>query len=204
LCALFIKSVSFLEAQQLQYGPEAGFNLSGAIVKDPGGDPHGTPLPGFQLGGFVEYSPPNPNFSVGGRLLFSYEGYMPTIYDTKATIHVSFIKIPLNVIYKSSGTDSKWKFGLGPYFGIGVGGHYTDENTTGKIKINFGNNANNDDLKRVDIGADLMAAYEVTDQIWIRGTFDFGLANYLTPGSTQDASAHSLSFGITGYYLLSK
>ncbi|HLK30797.1 MAG TPA: porin family protein [Puia sp.] len=200
-CFFFIVS---LKAQNLQYGAEIGINLSGAIVKDPGADPHGTPNVGFQLGGFGEYALTSPHLAVGARVLFSYEGYKPVIYDTKASVRVSFIKIPINLIYKSGNKDAKWSFGIGPYFAFGVGGHYTSDNTTEKIKIHFGNNPDEDDLKRLDIGVDLMAAYKINDKISLRAAFDFGVINYLTPGSTEDASAHCLSFGITGCYSLSK
>ncbi|MBS1932484.1 MAG: PorT family protein [Bacteroidetes bacterium] len=200
---LFLFFSSFVTAQKLQYGGELGINMSGAIVKDPGGDPKGTPLPGFQLGAFGEYMLPSSHLAVGARLLYSYEGYKPDVFDTKATVRVSFIKIPLNLIYKGSDKNAKWSFGFGPYFAFGIGGHYQMEGDD-KVKINFGSNPDKDDLKRVDIGADLMAGYKVNDQIMIRAAFDFGLINYLTPGSSNDASARALSFGITGCYSLGK
>ncbi|HVM88713.1 MAG TPA: outer membrane beta-barrel protein [Puia sp.] len=200
-CFIFIEN---LKAQNLQYGAELGINLSGATVKDPGGDPHGTPGVGFQLGGFGEYALTSPHLAVGARVLFSYEGYKPVIYDTKASVHVSFIKIPINLIYKSGGKNGKLSIGVGPYFAFGVGGHYTSDNTNEKIKIHFGSNPDEDDLKRVDIGVDLMACYKLNDKICVRASFDLGAINYLTPGSTADASAHCLSFGITGCYSLSK
>jgi hypothetical protein len=196
---LFFISISNLSAQNFQFGAEAGPNLSGATVKDPGGDPKGTPLPGFQLGGFVEYALPSPSLSIGARLLFSYEGYDVDIYDTKASIHVSFLKIPINLIYHAGKKSGTWFFGLGPFFNPAIGGHYVSQGN--KVTIQFGNNGNNDQLKRVDIGADLMAGYRITDNIQVRAAFDFGLINYLTPGSTTDASAHRLSLGITAVYL---
>jgi hypothetical protein len=199
ITALSLISITSLSAQNFQFGAEVGPNLSGAIVKDPGADPKGSPLPGFQLGGFAEYVLSGPNLSIGARLLFSYEGYDANIYDTKASIHVGFLKIPINLIYKPGKGTGTWFFGLGPYFNPGLGGHYISQGN--KVSIQFGNDGNKDDLKRVDIGADLMVGYRVTDNILLRAAFDFGLINYLTPGSTTDASAHTLSFGITAGYL---
>jgi len=199
LTILFLISFTSLSAQNFQFGAEAGPNLSGATVKDPGGDPKGSPLPGFQIGGFAEYALSAPSLSIGARLLFSYEGYDVNIYDTKASIHVSFLKIPINLIYNAGKGPGTWFFGLGPYFNPGLGGHYVSQGN--KVSIQFGNNANSDQLKRVDIGVDLMAGYRITDNILLRAAFDFGLINYLTPGSTMDASAHSLSLGITAGYL---
>lgn len=190
-------------AQQLDYGAVAGFNLSGAIVKDPGGNPKGTPLPGFQLGGYVSYQLPSPHLAIAANLLFSYEGYQPDIYDTKANVRVSFLKIPLNLVYKPLLKDNKWSIGLGPYFGFGIGGHYKT-NGGNQVKINFGSNGNVDDLKRMDLGMDLLAAYQVDKNISIRAAFDYGLIDYLTPGSSQNASAHCLNLGITGSYRLAK
>lgn len=203
LSLLFILSVIFAEglyAQKIKFGAEAGANLSGAIVKDPGGNPSGTPLPGFQLGGFAGLALPAKSLSVNARLLFSYEGYKADVYDTKATIHVSFLKLPVNLVYKPGDASGKWFIGLGPYLAAGIGGHYVSQDT--KVSIHFGSNADNDDLKRFDIGADLMGGYQATDKILVRAAFDIGIINYLTPGSTADASAHTLSFGITAAYLL--
>ena len=192
---------SSLHAQQFQFDGELGVNVTGAFVKDPGGNPHGSPLPGLQLGLSAQYPLPSSHLGIGARLLYSNEGYQPIVYDTKATIHVSFLKIPVNLLYRSA-KDTKWTFGLGPYFAFGLGGNYKSDNTNNnKIKINFGNNPDKDDLKRMDLGADLMAGYQLNDQFMVRGALDMGLIDYLTPGSSQNASAHSFSFGISICYL---
>lgn len=200
---IFLLCIPALYAQQFSYGAELGINGSGAIVKDPGGNPKGTPAIGFQLGGYAGYSLPTPHWSLSARLMYSYEGYQPDIYDTKATVRVSFLKIPVDLVYRPVLKDGKWVIGLGPYLGFGIGGHYST-NGGSKVKINFGSNGDKDDLKRVDFGADLMAGYQVDKNILVRAAFDFGLINYLTPGSTADASAHCLNLGITACYSLGK
>ncbi len=187
-----------LEAQQIQYGGEAGINISGAIAKVPGTSSHGTPLPGIQLGAFAQLPLGTSPFTIGARFLYSNESYKPDIDNIKANIHVSFLKLPVNVIYKPAAKNSPWEFGLGPFFGFGIGGHYTREDVNGKTKINFGSNPDKDDLKSLDIGADLMACYKLNDMLAIRGAFDAGLINYLAPGAVSDA--HSLSFGISLCY----
>ncbi len=202
---IFIACCSFSSyhvcAQKVEYGAELGVNVSGAFVKDPGGDPHGSPLPGLQLGAYADLPLSPSGLAVEARLLYSSEGYKPVIYDTKASVRVSFLKIPVNIILKPADKDAKWKFGLGPFFALGIGGHYKREDVSAdKIKINFGNDPDNDDLKRMDIGADLMAGYTVNNNLMVRAALDFGLINYLTPGSTANASAHSLSLGITLVY----
>jgi hypothetical protein len=201
IATVFLISTARLYAQTIQFGAEAGLNLSGATLNDPGADPKAAPSPGFQLGGFAGYALPNPHLSLGARLLYSYEGYDPYLYGTKVSIHVGFLKIPINIIYKAHEGTGRWFFGIGPYFAPGLAGHYTAQGN--RTTIHFGNNPLNDELKRVDIGADLMAGYQVDEKILLRASFDFGIINYVTRGSTGDnASAHTLNLGITAGYLI--
>ncbi len=201
LFSIFFFSFLTLKAQHIQYGPELGINVSGALVKVPGASAKGSPLPGFQAGVFALLPFTSPNLALGARLLYADEGYKPDIYQTRATIRVSFLKVPVNLIYKPAGNHAKWEFGVGPYFAYGISGHYTRNDVNGgQIKINFGNDPNRDDLKKIDMGADLMAGYNLHDKILIRGALDAGLVNYLAPGSVSNA--HCLSLGITVCYLL--
>lgn len=194
-------SISTTSAQKFQVGAELGPNISGAIVKDPGGDPSGKPLFGVQAGAFAGYRFSSGTTGLGARLLYSYEGYKATVYDTKSTIHVSFVKIPIDFEYHPGGMKGKWVIGLGPYFGLGVGGKYTNEQD-GKIKIHFGSDENKDELKRLDIGADLMGGYKINNKLLVRADAEYGIVDYLTPGSTAVASAHTMSFGLTAAYSL--
>jgi hypothetical protein len=198
---LSLISSTGLYAQNIQFGAEAGLNLSGATLKDPGASPKASPSPGFQIGTFAGYALPNPHLSLGARLLFSYEGYDPNLYGTNVSIHVSFIKIPVNLIYKAHEGSARWFFGIGPYIAPALGGHYFAQGN--KTTIHFGNDPLNDELKRIDIGANLMAGYQVDEKILLRASFDFGIINYVTPGSTGDnASAHTLNLGITAGYII--
>jgi hypothetical protein len=191
--------VTGIYAQNIQFGAEAGLNLSGALLKDPGASPKGTPSPGIQLGAFAGIGLPTPHLSLGARLLFSYEGYDPNLYGTRVSIHVGFLKIPVNLIYKAHEGTARWFFGIGPYLACGLGGHYVAQGN--KTIIQFGNDPIKDNLKRIDIGADLMAGYQIDERILLRATFDFGVINYVTKGSTEDnASAHCLNLGISAGY----
>jgi len=203
LLSIFLSVLSgcSLVAQQFQFGGEIGLNLSGATLNDPGADPKGPPAPGFQIGAFGTVAIPVAHLSVGARLLYSYEGYSTNLYGYPVSIHVGFLKIPINLIYKSTEKDNKWFFGIGPYIAPSLGGHYYAQNH--RTTILFGNNAINDNLKRVDIGADLMAGYQINEKIFVRASFDFGLINYVTPGSTADnAKAHTLNLGLTAGYVI--
>src|SRR5215813_11874089 len=123
-----------LKAQDIQLGALGGINLSGAHVKQD--DPiKGSPMPGFELGVFADIPLTDKKFSFRPALMYSYEGYKVNEFDVNAHIHVSFIKIPLPIIYHSQLAQKKMFFGFGPFLGFGLSGKYsrTDINETVKI-----------------------------------------------------------------------
>jgi len=188
------------KAQKFTYGADLGPNFSGAIIKT---DTHatGTPGLGFQFGGFVELSLTD-ELSVRPRLLLSYERYVPHMYGDEYPIHVTFLKLPVDVVLRPSSLP-KWFFGIGPYLAAGLSGKYSSKDVGYKSSIGFGSDPDNDEAKRFDAGIDLVAGYRVRDNIILTANFDFGIVNYLNTAYFTASSAHTLNLGITAGYLLS-
>jgi len=185
-------------AQTITFGPEIGPNLSGAIVKT---DTHvsGGPGLGFEFGAFAELPFSKSHFSLRPRLLYSDESYSPNLYGQKYPIRVSFLKIPIDVIYRAAPGVHKWFFGVGPYLGMGLSGTYN--NGAYKTDIHFGSDPDNDPAKRMDIGLELIAGYQLTEKIVLSANFDGGLINYLNHNYFTGATAHTLNLGITAGYV---
>lgn len=186
-------------AQSISFGPEIGPNLSGALVKT---DTHvsGGPGLGFELGGFAELSLPSSHFSIRPRLLYSDESYSPNMYGQHFPIRLSFLKIPIDVVYRTAPGAHKWFFGAGPYFGLGLSGTYKNVGYT--QDIHFGSDPDNDEAKKVDIGLELIAGYQLTEKIVLDASLDGGIINYAnTQYFTDDPKVHTLNLGITGGYV---
>ncbi|MEP7372804.1 MAG: porin family protein [Chitinophagaceae bacterium] len=192
-------------SQPPQFGIQAGINFSGASAKNENEKFKGSPLPGLEAGAFADV-PLTGNLFFRPQAIFSYERYKPKIDPFDANIHVFYFKIPLTVVYHSSLADGKLSFGLGPYIGWALSGKYHRsgggfENVS--TKINFGNDENEDDLKSLDAGVNLLACYQLKKTISAIAKFDLGITN-ISPGSA-DIVYHTRSFSVgIGYWLEKK
>jgi hypothetical protein len=200
LLLVAVMAALLAKAQKFTYGADLGPNFSGAIIHT---DTHatGTPGVGFQLGGFVEL-PFTDALSLRPRLLLSYERYVPHMYGDEYPIHVTFLKLPVDVVLRPSSLP-KWFFGAGPYLAAGLSGAYSSKGNGFKSSIGFGSDADNDEAKRFDAGIDLVAGYMIRDNIILTANFDFGIVNYVNTAYFTASSAHTLNLGITAGYLLS-
>jgi hypothetical protein len=197
---VLIACVSFFQcllAQDIKFGALAGLNLSGAHVKQD--DPiKGSPMPGFELGVFADIPFTDKKFSFRPALMYSYEGYKVNEFDIDAHIHVSFIKLPMPVIYHSTIAQNKMFFGFGPFVEYGLSGKYSRTDIHTSEKIYFGNDKNIDDLKRFDAGACFLVGYQLQSNLFLSGKFDLGLINI----SDLDAKISTRSFGVTVAYVI--
>src|SRR6202000_2861203 len=91
--------------QNITYGAEAGINLSGAHAVEPGVVFHGSPGIGFALGGFADIPLEGTPLSIRPKLYFSRERYTPILFGDKTPFALSYINIPIPVIYHSTLAD---------------------------------------------------------------------------------------------------
>ncbi|MGC4034577.1 MAG: porin family protein [Chitinophagaceae bacterium] len=198
-------------SQDVHFGALFGPTLSGSTVKYPTYEvksPH--PGAGFDIGVFAEI-PLQKQLSFRPSLTYSLERASAVIEGDKAKVHVSFIKIPLDVIYHSTSMDNKLSFGIGPYIAYNLGGKYNWAETRTN-SIAFGSDEDTDfgrTYKRVDVGLDLFAGYQFNKQILFSAKFDYGLLNMVhmteDPDEAHLAKIHTLCFGVAvGYILGSK
>jgi Outer membrane protein beta-barrel domain len=184
----------------MQFGATGGFNLSFASAKEPGVVFHGSPGVRYAIGGFMDMALPNKNFSFRPSLLFSRESYAPVLYGDKTPIHISYINLPLTVIYHSSLMENHLFFGLGPYLAYALSGKYTNRGET--TKIVWGSNPDKDDGKPLDIGLNLVAGYELQKNIILTAKFDLGIKQV---AAETDVKVHTRNFGVTcGYFFMNK
>jgi len=184
-------------SQNIQVGAVGGINISFASAKEPGVVFHGTPGIRYAVGGYADIELPYEKFSVRPSLLFSRESYAPVLYGDKTPIRISYLTLPLPVIYHSDLMGKKLSFGLGPYLAYALAGKYTNRGET--TKINWGSNPNKDDGKPLDIGVDMQVAYQFQENIFFAIRFDLGLKQI---SDEIDTKVHTRNFGITCNYLL--
>lgn len=172
LLALATTALSLTSKAQISYGVRAGINFQNLNGKDYSGkDLDNKIKTGFHIGVNAEI-PFVPDFYIQPGLLFSTKGAKQD--DPASTedlkINLSYIEVPINLLYKPSFGPGKLLLGFGPYIGIAVGGKTKEGDQ--KMDIKFDNNvtiseynAKYNYAKRMDFGGNLLVGYELAKKI---------------------------------------
>jgi hypothetical protein len=191
----------------IQFGAMVGPSLSGAIVKYPAYQVSGArPGLGFEIGGFADIPLPNKLYSFRPSLSYSLERASAVVEGDRSSVHISFIKLPLDVIYHSKAMEGRLFFGAGPFLAYNLGGKYNWANTRVQ-SISFGSDQGDygRTYKRLDVGINLLGGYQLNKQIVFGAHFDFGLLNMIhmteDPDEAHKASIRTLNFGVTAGYV---
>lgn len=191
---------------QVQFGGSIGLNLSGAIVKYPAYQVSGArPGVGFEIDGFADVPLPNKQYSFRPSLSYSLERASAVVEGDRSSVHISFIKLPLDLVYHSSSMENRLFFGAGPFLAYNLGGKYNWSNTRVQ-SISFGSDQGDygRTYKRLDLGLDLLGGYQLNKQVVFGAHFDFGLLNMVHTMEDPDAkkaSIRTLNFGVTMGYV---
>lgn len=122
----------------------------------------------------------------------------------KASINVNTIEIPLNLVYNAGGTSGSFFFGAGPSLAFAISGKvkFDDGSTSVEENLKFGN-TDNDDIKGMDLGLNIMTGYCFQNGLLCAVNYNRGLSN-LVPGGSANGTTKSNYFGIKLGYLLNK
>jgi hypothetical protein len=202
---------------QVNFGIKAGVNLANMIMKDDDNtysDDYKSKL-GFQVGPVVEFGF-NDMISLETGLLLSTKGYkvedsgsdMGINWEYDDKINIMYLNIPVNARVGFGVGGMRIYGAVGPYFGVGLSGKYKGEYTlNGETEeeeedLDFGNDEDESDLKRLDYGLSIGAgaafgAFEVGLN------YDLGLAN-LSPNTENGNKINNRVFSITAAYKFGK
>jgi hypothetical protein len=202
---------------QVSYGLTAGMSYSNYLLVKK------TPLvpatirsnfkskAGFTAGGFV-------NIPLAKTLYFQpgvnyvQKGFTETFPETREKIiaYIYNIEVPLNFVYKTNNKkgdrfSENLMLGVGPTISMAMAGKatYNSEEDTETTNLKFGNNEEEDDMKAIDIGANVMMGVQTQSGILIMANYNLGISNLL-PGDTKDNSLKSHYWGIKLGYVFNK
>lgn len=160
------------------FGVRAGVNLQNINGKDTQGDNLENKLTtGFHAG--VNYEIPvgtDVYFQPG--LLFSTKGSKLEMGDPLVSkLSLSYIELPLNLIFKPLLGTGHMLLGLGPYLGYGVGGKATDRDFDVEFQSEVLENDPDDViyLKAFDAGANFIIGYEFANMLSFQLNAQLGL-----------------------------
>jgi hypothetical protein len=193
------------KAQNVTYGVRAGINFQNLNGEDAAGHDYSYDMrTGFNIGVNAEV-PVAPDFYVQPGLLFSTKGAKWNVTNNSdLKIKLSYVEIPINVLYKPALGPGKLLLGFGPYIGIGVGGKI--KGTGSDVDVQFKNDASSTEVyrtyKRMDFGGNLLAGYELSSKISFQLNAQLGMTNLMPKidGKKTDAKLKNTGFGFSVGY----
>jgi hypothetical protein len=197
LIILVSSGIATARAQDIHWAIQGGLNLSGGIAKETGVTIKGGPSLGYALGVLADIPLANPKWSIRPALSFQHEASNADIFDNGTYIRVNYFNLPIDVVYHPDFAEKRWVFGLGPWFGYGLSGKYTQGGAT--FKIDFGSSDVND-AHRLDLGIDLMAGYQLKPGMMLTAKFDYGLKD--VSAQSDFVTIYTRSFGVNFVYWL--
>lgn len=188
-----------------------GINFQNLNGKDSDGDKlENDLLVGYHAGINLQI-PLAPEFYFQPGLLFSAKGAKNTSGSVTSTYKLSYIELPLNLVYKGMLGDGYILFGFGPYLGYAVGG--SAKFASGSVEVNrdieFINVVeSNDDpfspyFKSMDIGGNILFGYEMAGGLFFQLNSQLGMVK-INPEDrriTDDkTSVKNTGFGLSAGY----
>ncbi len=200
----------------ISFGVVAGFDMTNLNGKDDNGNKLKNKLqPAYHIGVNVEI-PIADEFYVQPNIIFARKGAKaaPLVGQNSTTrTHISYIDVPINLVYKGVVGNSYIMLGGGPYIAFGVGGKVkvTGGSTTVERSIKFKSSISatealsNPYVKRIDAGANLFFGYGLSENLSIQLNTQLGLVNInsnVKEVANTKATLKNTNFGISiGYRL---
>jgi hypothetical protein len=205
LVLMFIGEVSFAQG----FGLKGSFNFFNLSQKDGSGNTiENKMIPVLDAGLFYEI-PVAPEFCIRPELLYTLKGAkMDKIVDTKT--HLSYVELPVLLLYKGALSDGYVLLGFGPYLSMGVSGTIKTSNLNYDIKfkndITAVESLTGAFFRPLDFGGKIMVGYEFGIGLSAAINASYGMSN-INPkiaGDKPEATTRNVGFGLTLGYRFGK
>jgi hypothetical protein len=155
-----------------------------------------------------------PDFYFQPGLLFSTKGAKNESNILTTTYNLSYIEMPLNLVFKPRLGNGFITLGFGPYVGYGISGKVTQETSLGEIErdVEFRNSVEASEsplagpyFRPFDAGGNIFAGYELSNGIFLQLNTQLGMLN-INPEDKRitdnKTSVKNTGFGLSlGYRL---
>jgi len=171
-------------------------------------------IPGFNVGVNAEI-PIAPTFFIQPGVLFTTKGAkleQTSGQSYESTVHLSYIEIPVNVVYKPLLGTGRLIAGFGPYVDFGIGGKIkyegsgapADKDIKFQKSISSSDNTTNTAYYRgFGAGANVLFGYEFANKLSFQLNAQLGLTDINPKNdavSSSNAKATNTGFGISAGY----
>lgn len=206
--ATFLLAIAgYSQTGRPSFGVRAGVNFQNLNGKQGNGDQLENDLKvGFNAGVNAEL-PVAPDFYLQPGILFSTKGARQNnaFGNEDAKIKLSYIEVPVNLLYKPLLGEGRLLLGFGPYIAYGIGGKYEIGDVSRDIKWeNEISGAQTVDpyFKRLDAGANLLFGYELSSKLSAQLNAQLGLLkiNPRITGQDDESTTKNTGFGVSVGY----
>lgn len=133
-------------------------------------------------------------YSIKGAKFDDDESYGTITVKDENNITLHYFEVPLNLqYYFNDPSEGRFFVGVGAYLGVAFSGknkfHSEASGTTTDtvIKYHFGDDYNDNDLRRFDFGAQVNVGYLLRSGIFFRGMYQQGITNMAPHGNRPPA-----------------
>ena len=201
---------------QVKFGIHGGVNFQNINGKDDTGTKFDNGLMVGFHGGFNASVPIAPDFYFQPGLMYSMKGsnndfgqiIVKASGDFTTITKLSYIEMPLNLLFRPQFSKGHILLGFGPYLAYGVGG--SQDTSIGIFSLNqkvkFKNNVTSEDdqvnnayYRPFDAGANIFCGYEMSIGLYLQLEAQLGLLK-INPdyeGTTSDEIKRNTGFGVT-------
>jgi hypothetical protein len=190
------------------FGLKAGVNFQNLTGRDEFDDKLDNKLKtGLALGVNAQI-PVATDFYIQPGIEFNQKGAKSN--DGNMKVNLSYIDIPVSLVYKPLVGNGHVIFGFGPYIGFGIGGKVKGEGFESDVE--FQNEVSASEavsgtpyFKRIDAGANIFAGYEMSNKISLQLNTQLGLIKInpkLEGASDDNSSVKNTGFGVSVGYRL--
>lgn len=202
------------QTSEIKFGVKAGLNLAKTTLSGSSSNTQEKDgskfLASFHFSGLVDI-PISKSFSVQPGLNLSGKGGKSEYgsedlgIKIEGTDNIMYLEIPVNAVFKTKA----FYIGAGPYAAYAVSGKVKRETTTYlggtstttkyEDDIEFGNDKDNDDLKPIDFGLNVLTGYQLSNGVNIGANYGLGLTNLRPEGDSTNKKANSVISLSIGY-----
>ncbi|MEI6946234.1 porin family protein [Paraflavisolibacter sp. H34] len=187
-------------AGRTTFGIRAGVNFQNINGKDADDDKlKNDLLTAFHAGINVEI-PVGTGTYIQPGALYSVKGAK---WENKSETKISYVEIPVNLIYKPVVGTGNMVLGFGPYVGFGISGKQKDSDGD-EMDIKFTNEYEvsltnpQPQYRRMDAGANFLAGYEFANRLSFQLNAQLGLTD-INPKIPENLGGDNINFRNTGW-----
>ena len=191
---------------QASFGVKAGLNFSNMNAKYAGNkDDDAKFKPGINIGAFADIAFSD-MLGLETGLNIETKGNMYKDKDEEEVLGTKIktkYKQTTNILYFTIPVDVKLTFGniyvlAGPYVGIAATGktkmksEFDGHEDKHDESLKFGNDKDDSDLKRMDLGLGLGVGYEINENLGVRLGYDLGMSNLIIEGDKDNSAKNGV------------